>query len=379
MDQQLIIIDLKTPLLLISSTNTAVVSSLLEVTLPNKEEIDQLSRSNKKVKMEGGSGERPLEGIAVDDVREESTRKSSSYRDMVVDAENLISPALDLQARDNSKEDDMSDDDEDDGDEDDGDVNEAKYPTIKVYMEEKRRLRSRWKDALIIKLIDHTMGYTYLVRRLISLWHITARMNVIDVGSGAYVVRFANAAERERALYDGPWVIAYHYLAVTHWFHNFDLETYSVTRLVIWVRFPNMPMEYYDPVWLLGIGKKIGTPLRVDVSTASADRGRYARICVEIDLSKPLFSKFRLRKKVKRVEYEGINVICFGCGRYGHRKEHCQHGDNPETNQGVVVVAGDDTRIPDSEVTENYGKWMLAKKVVRRKGKPDGRLDSVLN
>lgn len=150
-----------------------------------------------------------------------------------------------------------------------------------------------------------------------------------------------------------------------------------VTKLAVWVRFPNMPMEYYDPMWLLGIGQRIGTPLRVDVSTASAARGRYARLCVEIDLSKPLFSKFRLRKKVKRIEYEGIQVICFSCGRYGHRKEHCPHGkDCGETKlEGLAVPPVDEPRLPDSEIMEAYGKWMLAKNVSRRKRKSEGKED----
>lgn len=43
----------------------------------------------------------------------------------------------------------------------------------------------------------------------------------------------------------------------------------------------------HDPIWLLGIGKRIGTPLRVDISIATTARGWYAQLCVEIDLSKP--------------------------------------------------------------------------------------------
>lgn len=130
-------------------------------------------------------------------------------------------------------------------------------------------------------------------------------------------------------------------------------------------------MEYYDPIWLISMGRRIGTPLRIDVSAASADRGRYAKLCVEINLSKPLFSKFRLRGKIKRIEYEGIHVICFTCGRYGHRKEDCGHGKEGNESTTSVVNAGEDFRRPESKNTETYGNWMIAKKTVRRKGKSD--------
>lgn len=52
--------------------------------------------------------------------------------------------------------------------------------------------------------------------------------------------------ERERALYRGPWIVVDLYLAVTQWFHDFYPESFSVLSLAVWVRFPNMPIEYYD-------------------------------------------------------------------------------------------------------------------------------------
>lgn len=93
-------------------------------------------------------------------------------------------------------EDEISDDDLDDRHE-----NDIKCPTIKLSKNEKCSLCNRWKNALIKKLIDHTVGYQYLVRRIKTLWQIKSHINVIDVGFGAYVVRFIDMGERERALY----------------------------------------------------------------------------------------------------------------------------------------------------------------------------------
>jgi len=55
----------------------------------------------------------------------------------------------------------------------------------------------------------------------------------------------------------------------------------------------------------------------------SVDRGRYARICVEVDLSRKLRSRVVLRRRAFRVEYEGLGLICFKCGRYGHKTDVC--------------------------------------------------------
>ena len=81
--------------------------------------------------------------------------------------------------------------------------------------------------------------------------------------------------------------------------------------------------DYYDLSVLVKVGEKIGKPIKIDYATSLVSRGHFARICIEVDLEKPLVSKFELRSKVRRVEYEGIHLICFACGRFNHKKEEC--------------------------------------------------------
>jgi hypothetical protein len=38
---------------------------------------------------------------------------------------------------------------------------------------------------------------------------------------------------------------------------------------------------------------------------------------------KPLLAKFRIGRRIHRIEYEGLHTICFSCGKYGHRMEEC--------------------------------------------------------
>lgn len=109
---------------------------------------------------------------------------------------------------------------------------------------------------------------------------------------------------------------------------NFDLFANVMEKILAWVRFPYLPIEYYDTAFLMRVGKLIGEPMKVDQATGSVSRGKFARICVEVDLTKPLLSKFKLRNQIRRIEYQGLHLICFGCGVYGHRKEECQEGKN---------------------------------------------------
>jgi len=46
-------------------------------------------------------------------------------------------------------------------------------------------------------------------------------------------------------------------------------------------------------------------------------------MCVEVDLTKPLLSKFRLNGRVWGIQYEGLKMICFKCGGQGHKEDAC--------------------------------------------------------
>ena len=46
-------------------------------------------------------------------------------------------------------------------------------------------------------------------------------------------------------------------------------------------------------------------------------------ICMEIDLEKPLISKFQLKRKVRKIEYEGIHLVSFSYGKFNYRNDEC--------------------------------------------------------
>ena len=77
------------------------------------------------------------------------------------------------------------------------------------------------------------------------------------------------------------------------------------------------------------IGSAIGPVLRIDSYTASDSRGSYARLCIQVDLSKPLITVVRLGRLRQKVMYEGISSLCFCSGRLGHKQENCSYNVKP--------------------------------------------------
>ena len=142
--------------------------------------------------------------------------------------------------------------------------------------------------------------------------------------------------------------------------------------MVVWVRFSKLPIEFYDRSMLKEIGSVIGPVLRIDSYTVSGTRGSYARLCVQVDLEKPLINVVRIGKCRQVVLYEGISALCFSCGHLGHTQGNCCNNIKPCEKGGEVGEAskeqnvgqpGDTTTIQDVgqdfQPSPNYGPWML--------------------
>lgn len=82
-------------------------------------------------------------------------------------------------------------------------------------------------------------------------------------------------------------------------------------------------MKYYKKSVIRAIGRTLGNVLRIDYNTASGERGKFARMAVILNLTQPLTSKIIVDGRDLVVEYEGLPVICYNCGRYGHLAEAC--------------------------------------------------------
>ena len=93
----------------------------------------------------------------------------------------------------------------------------------------------------------------------------------------------------------------------------------------MWVRLHALSIELYEAEVLKHVGEAIGKVLRIDTHTAMEARGKYVRLCVQVDVNKPLINMVLIGKFEQAVMYKGINKLCYACGRIDHKKETCPH------------------------------------------------------
>lgn len=166
-------------------------------------------------------------------------------------------------------------------------------------------------------------------------------------------------------------MIGDNYLHVQRWRHNFVADSTKITSLPVWVRFSWLPVEYYTEEWLWSAGNTIGKPIKIDDTMLVTSRGRFARICVEIDLEKPLVASYRIRGREGGFQYEGLHNLFYMCGKYGHREIQC-HLSREEEASGEEQPGNKDkgkeasTSAEETERKGGFGPWLVAQRTSRR-------------
>lgn len=108
------------------------------------------------------------------------------------------------------------------------------------------------------------------------------------IGHGFFIIRFANKEDRVRVLRDGPWFVNYRFLSIRAWEPNFSPSTAKCSAVAVWLQLQELLREYYSPNCIKKAVNKLGPLLKVDNCTALGGRAQYVRVCVQIDLAKPL-------------------------------------------------------------------------------------------
>lgn len=337
----------------------------------SSEEEDNLARSTKRSKVDEGNGSSSQEGVP-------ASTKRPSYKESLFKGQGVMHMETDIVDDDSDASDnDLSDDDI-----------EGPMFSMGISKQDKINARKPWRTSLIVKLVGGKIGYQALYRRLQSMWKIQSPFVLIDLSTDFFIVRFTSKDEYCAALLKGPWMLGDNYLHVQRWQPDFVADDAVITHLPVWVRFPKLPVEYYSNSvdWLHRAGNKLGKTLKVDTATLAASRGRFARVCVEIDLRKPLLTGYSFKGKQWSVQYEGLHLICFHCGKYGHTEVSCPLKPNVDTPSHAAPSSSTEappstSAAPTKSSTDqpsHFGAWMIAEKHRRRPDRCPRVVDSTV-
>ena len=165
------------------------------------------------------------------------------------------------------------------------------------------------------------MGFNFLQNKLNQLWKPVGRLNCVDLGNDFFLAHFYSKEDLDVVLKRGLWFIGDNFLSIRPWEPFFKPYSTDVSLIAIWIRLNGLPIELYEAGVLKQLGGAIGRVLRIDTPMTMEVRGKYARLCVQIDVNKPLINTILIGWFEQAVVYEGIQKLCFSYGRISHRKE----------------------------------------------------------
>lgn len=124
-------------------------------------------------------------------------------------------------------------------------------------------------------------------------------------------------------LFVGPYMIARRPIVIKEWVVDFCFEKEILKEIPLWIRLPKLPFNCSSGDSLSRIGSVLGTPICADECTSTQQRISYARLLVEIDITKPLVYTVQIegdnwQRVEQQVYYEWVPMFCQKCHVVGH-------------------------------------------------------------
>ncbi|KAI9126442.1 hypothetical protein K1719_002863 [Acacia pycnantha] len=185
-------------------------------------------------------------------------------------------------------------------------------------------------------------SYGFVGKKVRQIWERKGTIDIFDLENDFYLINFQHVDDYMEALIRGPCVITNAYLSVTHWRPDFDPKNERIEFVVAWVRFPDLLAPLFDKNFLLNLSNSIGKAIRLDIHAAQRARGKFARICIELDLMKPLVPEFNVDGQILTVVYESLSLLCNKCSQFSLL--HVELGNDEEgmnaANETRKVIMG---------------------------------------
>ncbi|XP_019239960.1 PREDICTED: uncharacterized protein LOC109219951, partial [Nicotiana attenuata] len=185
--------------------------------------------------------------------------------------------------------------------------------------EEKQKLNR----ALIMYVVGNTPTIGVVEQFVASQWGKVRKPKVLYHSDGYFTNLLNSVEERDEVLMNGPYTMNSRPVILKAWAEGFDFNEEVLKTIPLWVKFPKLPLNYWSNKALSKIESGLGKPLYADACTTVTDRISYARVLIEMDITRTLPGTIKLidtNGKVieQMVQYDWKPQYCQTCCQIGH-------------------------------------------------------------
>ena len=193
----------------------------------------------------------------------------------------------------------------------------------------------KWKYALIAYVIGECPGFNTMNRYIMMNWVKGEKPEVFLHDEGYYIIKFKSLNDMNEVLYSGPYTISNRPIILKQWSTEFEFGKEFLTEIPLWANFPKLPLNCWGAGSLSLIASAIGVPLFADECTTKQTRISYARMLIEVNVTKPVPEKIAVkdpngRTFMQDVVMEWKPLYCAKCQRIGHQCQETTKEDQPK-------------------------------------------------
>uniref|UniRef100_A0A2N9I474 CCHC-type domain-containing protein n=1 Tax=Fagus sylvatica TaxID=28930 RepID=A0A2N9I474_FAGSY len=184
-----------------------------------------------------------------------------------------------------------------------------------------------------------TLAAKFYTRRVINveaiartfkpLWQTRKGFSIQDVGDNMALIEFEDVADMERVLLEEPWSYDKYLIAFHRLNNEVAVENIPLHQVDFWVQLHNLPVLNMKRKVVVAMSSYIGEVLPSPTQDEKAGNGKYLRIRVRVNITKPLCQgrKISLGNGTESwvsFQYERLPNFCYWCGIPTHGERDCE-------------------------------------------------------
>ncbi|GKV23745.1 hypothetical protein SLEP1_g33443 [Rubroshorea leprosula] len=218
-----------------------------------------------------------------------------------------------------------------------------------------------WQNALVGHVLGIKPSFKDMANFVNNQWKEFQVPKAFILRNGVFLFDFVDN-DAKQAVLEKKWTFNDHPLMLKQWTPNVDLDNLDVSKILVWLQFPDLHLSLWKPKSLGKIASYLGILIATDALTSKRQRVLFARMLVEVEFMEQLL---RLVPMVgpkgifqQPLIFEWAHVRFGKCNNLGHEEMNCRAKTRKiwVVKQPIIELVQHKVLVPNVEITTSKVK-----------------------